>query len=176
MQNSVLKSLSGVAFALAAMTAATVLSNHAKAEMFTTKQPSLLRQAERALARGDGDAALELTGALRRQGVPARYAADVYSAECRAQLQLDDALAAEDACREALLTARGEAKWRLYNNLGVAELRLGHYDRALASFQRATRISHRSDTPRRNLALLQRFLRASAPDAGAEQLAANPQR
>ncbi|MEM8489596.1 MAG: tetratricopeptide repeat protein [Pseudomonadota bacterium] len=175
MQNSVLKSLSGAIFALAAVTAATALSSHAKAEMFTTKQPSLLRQAEKALARGDGSTALELTGTLRRQGVPARYVADVFGAECRAQLQLDDALAAEDACREALQTATGQAKWRLYNNLGVAQLRLGHYDHALASFRRATRISHSSDTPRRNLSLLQRFLRESTPEAGAEQLAANPQ-
>lgn len=168
MQHSLSQKVSTVFFfAVVSLVSVALLSPSAVAEIYPSKQPQLLRQAERALERSKPESALRLTAAQRERGTRASFAADLEGLECRAFLKMKDALAAKTACLAAISAEVGIEKWRHLNNLGVAELQLGNYEAAEAAFAQAARFSQGTHIARRNLSLVRQAI--ATTDAGTQE-------
>ena len=136
---------------LTAAAAALLLATSAQADSINTPpaQQSVLASADRALARGDAEEALQLL-AEAREG--ARYDGDIARVEsmrCRAFHALSRFEDAEAACTLAIDTRI--AHWSDYNNRGAARIVLGNLDGAVADLQQANNLRRGVSAVRRNL-------------------------
>lgn len=146
---------------------ASLFAPAALAGSYDAFEPGFLRQAERALRRGEPARALEVL-ARREQGLKSRQEAEALGMSCRARLQLEELRAARRDCRAAVELDQSRASWRFLNNLGVAELGLGNFGAAEAAFAEAAALSGSVRTPRKNLHIVQQLRETGA---ATEQLA-----
>lgn len=124
-----------------------------------------LNSAESALRGGHPDLALSIL-----EHNPQLPASDVLRAEhlslvCRARLEDGDPAGARLDCQSAIDANPFRSRWRDYNNLGVAEFRLGHDAAARVALESAAVLAGRVYTPRKNLAIID-----SAQQAGASRV------
>ena len=170
MQRSLSQLLSACVLAGATAVGTSLFSAAAFADSFTVYQPSFLRQADRALSRGEPARALDIINSNTERRLKSQHQAEALSISCRAHLAMDNPVDAREACEDALALDGSQDSWRYLNNLGVAELTLGNYDAAEHAFTRAATISRNEGTARHNLNLLEQ-LRAEREAASGERVA-----
>lgn len=160
--------------ALALFLAAGFLSNipMASADAAMHYEPSFLRQADRALLRGDPNRALEIVEAHRDDQLRGRYRASALGLACRANLALYRHEAAKSACVAAIQLDTSRKNWRYFNNLGVAELGLGNRSAAHDAFLQAASRSGYAREPRINLSLIE-AMDSDQSGLGSDQVATN---
>ncbi|GEM_PF-4456094 len=171
MQRSLSSLFYACVFAGSAAIAATLDAAPVAAETMTTYEPSFLRQADRALRRGNAERALSVVESNLQRELKDTHRADAHGIACRAHLEMNAPDLARTECQSAMALDSSRSRWRYLNNLGVAELELGDYDAAEQAFSNAAALSGPAATPRRNLQVLHE-LRETRDQLGDEQVAA----
>ncbi|TGD76190.1 hypothetical protein E4634_01185 [Mangrovimicrobium sediminis] len=126
----------------------------AAAQTTTDTADDYLREAQRHLRLGEPKAALDILAA-NATGIDS-HAERVarHDIACRAWLEHGYAQHAQHHCVRSIEMASGRARWRAFNNLGVAEYRMGDVPAARAAFEQAAVLSGVVSTPHRNLQML----------------------
>ncbi len=101
-----------------------------------------------------------LDDAARGQGATSTGEAADYGLACRAWLDLGKPERARSNCLSAIDANPTRSRWRDYNNLGVAEFRLGDLPAARNAFEQAALLAGMVYTPRKNLELVEDFAQA----------------
>jgi len=126
--------------------------------------PAYLERARSALRSSQPVRALAILEEHREPAVGNVLRAEYFGLACRARVEGGDPAGARTDCEKAIESNSSRSRWRDYNNLGVAEFRLGHETEARSALERAALLSGRVYTPRKNLAIID-----SAQQAGASR-------
>lgn len=154
MQRSLSHLLGACVFAGTTALGSSLYSAPVSADSVGTSNPGFLRKADRALSRGYPERTLEILSENSGRNLKRQHQADAAGIACRAHLALGSAVDAKTACENAVNLDKGPSSWRFQNNLGAAELALGHFDAAELAFSRASLLARSERAPRRNLKLL----------------------